>query len=1150
MCRAEVVNLAGQSKKKAALKIACSVLTFLLLVPSYLPAQVGAADMLGTITDPTGAVVPNAKITVTNRGTSLARTATTNDRGDYVFNLLPNGSYSLKVEAPSFKTYSVTGIALSTGDRARLDAKLEIGATAEKVEVTAAAAALQTDDSTVGSTLEEKGVQDLPLNGRNLIDAIQVQPGVMAGYSGTSTGNLRQGELASSGNSPEDRRPSSTIVVNGQSDALNDQLIDGFDNNERFNGLIALRPSLDGIEEMKVDTNAYRAEYGRTAGAVVNIVTKAGANSFHGSTFEYFRNDITDAKNYFSPTKPEYRMNEFGGSVGGPIIKNKTFFFADAEDDRIIQGLPYLSTVPTALERATPGDFTDQFPTVHAGPPNCGAPDGPPLDQPPCNQPLIVPPFMLNKISLAYFNLYPMPNVKGVIFSNNYSSSPNKTQFGATVDGRIDHRFSPNDLFFARYAYNPVSTVIPESFPQDAATGIYPGGKNSTFPGPSNTTAQNLQLDYVHIFNSQLLLDLKAAYTRVHIESDPLNYKTGAAAKMGFPANSAYVASDPNTDVLPVMAIFSWEILGSSDAVPLIDKNNSFQYAGSLTYSRGAHNVKFGLGLIRRQVNIDSDGIGGGTFVFVATIPPFFNPEANYLAGYPTVENRQNQPSLYLQDDCRVLPNLTLNLGVRYDVFTPFTEAQGRYVNFDPTTLSAGNIGSQNFILGTKDPTIGVTTDYKDIAPRVGFAYSITSKTVLRGGFGLSFFPADIGSTTFLGAQPPISLVLNQNPPNFFTYFQSIQVPADGPPIWPDLSAGPVAPSALDLNSYASNPQATSLSYKAKNLRSSYVEQMNLFLEREFGANTVSLGYVGVLGQRILRTNNPDLPDPPGAGNPTPYYIYDTPSQPLLPYVTTITHNYNGSSSNYHAMQAIFNRRLSAGLSLHANYTWSHGMSNGLFNTLTNNPSVDYGNTYFDIRNRISLTANYEIPIGKNATGITGVLMKGWQANTVFHWQTGLPFTVVSQALASNQLAYINQPGVTVDRPDVVGTAVFSHPKRNDDGSFQWIDPNAFTPQTQGTMGNERVNQFVGPHDRRDDLSIIKNFSVTERWKVQFRAECFNLSNTPNFANPTTTVDSWTTGSTGQQVPASYPSDPFGSISTLSGGENPRQFQFALKLLF
>jgi hypothetical protein len=1119
--------------------VTSALVTFLLVLPLSVQAQVGTADVLGTVADSMGAVITNAKVTVRNLGTSATRNATTNDRGDYVFNILSNGSYSLQVEAPGFKTYFMSGIVLSAGDRTRIDVKLETGTVSEKVEVTATTAALQTDSSTVSSTMEEKAVQDLPLNGRNLINAIQVEPGVMAGFS-TSAGNIRQSELSSSGNTPEDRRPSSTIVANGQSDALNDQLIDGFDNNERFQGLIALRPSLDGIAEMTVDTNTYRAEYGRTAGAVVNIITKAGTNALHGSVYEYLRNDITDAGNYFSTIKPEYRMNEFGGSIGGPIVKDKTFFFADVEDDRIIQGVPYLSTVPTVYEQTNPGDLSDICTAegiTPTGPSDSDCPN------------LIAMGVPVAPISSALLKIYPSPNLSGIV--NNYSSSPRKTQFGATVDGRIDQHFSPKDLFFARYAYNPVNTLIPESLPE-TANGIFAGGKTSTFPGPSSTTAQNLQLDYVHIFSPGLLLDLKASYTRVNIQSVPLNYDRGSAAKLGIP--NVDIPSVPGTDTMLGIAIFSWESLGDGPNIPLFNTNNSFQYGGSLIYTRGRHDLKFGAGLIRRQVNAFQSGNAGGTYVFVGA-PPFFNDKANFLAGDAVVELRQNQltktnfltwePSFYVQDDWRLNSKLTLNLGVRYDVFTPFTESHGNYVNFDPSTLDSG-VGAQNFILGTQNPTIGVKTDYKDIAPRIGFAYSIMPKTVLRGGFGVSFFPADVGNTIFMGANPPISIVQNQNPPINFNYQQAMTAGPDGL-IFPDYTDGPVVPSAIDLSSYASNPQVTTVVSKAKNLRAAYVEQMNLILQREFGANTVSLGYVGVLGHGLLRTINPDLPAPPGADNPTPSYVYAS----KLPHVSSITYSYNGSSSNYNSMQLIFTRRMSRGLSLNANYTWSHGLSNNLFNTLTSGPSIDYGNTYFDIHNRIAVTANYELPIGKNASGIKGVLMKGWQANSIFYWQTGMPFTVISQATAGNGLSYINQPGVTVERPSLIGKGVLSHPTSFVAGAIQWLDPDAFTAPIQGTPGTERVNQLYGPRDRRDDLSLIKNFTYNERWKMQFRAECFNISNTANFAEPDGTISTWTTGTGGQLAAASYAQgDSFGSIVSLAGNEAPRQFQFALKLLF
>jgi hypothetical protein len=1112
--------IGAESLHQAVLYVWAFAFLILLALPNMVRAQVGAADVLGIVTDPSGAVVVNATVTVKNLGTSAIRTVNTDERGGYTFTLLPNGSYTLQVEAPGFKIFAVPQFSLSTGERARFDAQLQTGAVSEKVVVTGEAAVLQTDTSTVGNTVAEKTVQDLPLNGRNFVNAIQIEPGITAGYSGI-VGSLRQGELDSSGNTADDRRPQSTVVANGQSPALNNNVIDGFDNNERSMGVIAVRPSLDGIEEMKVDTNSYRAEYGRTPGAVINIVTKSGTNNFHGSAYEYFQNDIFDVRDWFTHLTPEYRLNEFGGSAGGPIIRDKTFFFADVEDDRIIQGIPFLSTVPTNYERENPGDLSD------AGGPN-----------------LIAMGVPLSKIGLAIFNLYPYPNLPGTV--SNYSSTPNKTQFGATVDGRVDHRFSPNDLFFARYAYNPVNTVFPESFPRDPATGIYPGGKTVDYPGPSTTTAQNLQLDYVHIFNPRLLLDLKAAYTRVNIHSESLNYGTGAADKLGIP--NVNIPGVPGTNGMPGLPIFSWDALGDCHGLPIFNTNNAFQYSASLSYTRGLHNLKFGGALIRRQLNTFQNYNGTGAFVFIGA-PPYFDDRANLLTGSPGVELRQNQldtpgfrtwePGFYAQDDWRVRPRLTVNLGLRYDVLTPFSEAHGQYANFNLNSLSSG-VGAQNFIMGTQSSTIGVDTDFKDVSPRIGFAYSITPKTVLRGGFAMSFFPPDVGASIFVDAQAPSSLMQNYNPPYSFNY--TIVAPGSL-----SLSSGFVVPEKVDLSTYARDPNVTSVSEKASNLRPSYAEQMNLFLQREFGANTVTVGYVGVLGRGLLRTVNADLPDPPGPGNPTPQFIY----QQQLPYVSVISYSYNGSSSNYNAMQLIFTRRFTSGLSIDGNYTWGHGLSNNLYNTITSNPSVDYGNTFFDIRQRVAANGSYEIPIAKNATGVKAIALKGWQANSVFYWQTGIPFTVDSQALAPNGLSYINQPGVSVERPDLIGKAVLSHPTRTSSGTIQYINPDAFTPPVQGTVGTERVNQLIGPRDRRDDLSLMKTFDVKENLKLQFRAECFNISNTPNFGNADDTVSTWITGTSGTLVPASAgQGDPFGQISSLAGNEVPRQFQFALKLLY
>jgi hypothetical protein len=327
-------------------------LFMLFLLPFQTQAQITTADVVGTVTDSSGAVVPGAKVTITNLGTQVRAVTQSNQTGDYVFNLLGPGQYSLTIETSGFKTFVIPDVLLAAGDRARENGRMETGSVQEKVEVTAAAPLLQTDTSSVSSVVTEQSVQDLPLNGRNYINLVTIQPGLNAGPP----------NAISSGTRPDDRRQPSTVSANGQSDLFNNEMIDGMDNNEREQGFIGVRPSVEAIAEINIDTNVYNAEVGRNAGAVVNIITKSGTNQYHGSAYEFFRNDIFDARDYFAKVgvtnKPEYRQNQFGASIGGPIVKDRTFFFGDVEDLRIVQGKSSgLLTVPTLYEEQHPGDF-------------------------------------------------------------------------------------------------------------------------------------------------------------------------------------------------------------------------------------------------------------------------------------------------------------------------------------------------------------------------------------------------------------------------------------------------------------------------------------------------------------------------------------------------------------------------------------------------------------------------------------------------------------------------------------------------------------------------------------------------------------------------------------------------------------------------
>jgi hypothetical protein len=1099
------------------------LLAILLLASLPLQAQVGTSDVLGTVTDSSGGLIPNAAVTIKNLGTSAVRTATTSERGDYIFNVLPNGSYSLAVEAQGFKKYAVT-FDLSSGTRARYDAKLEVGGANETIEVSSGTAALQTDSSTISSTIAPEAVQDLPLPNRNYFAIVETLPGVgMGAQGGSNIGGSNTG-----GNSRVDRRPFSTIVANGQSDALNNHLINGFDNNEAAFGNPGVRPTVDGIAEMKVDTTNPSAEYGRVAGAVANVITKSGTNTFHGSAFIYFRNEATDAKPYFATTdeKPKYRQNNEGGSIGGPIFKDKTFFFFAFERDSIDKGLTFKSTIPTKYERDHPGDFSDIGGVVM--------------------KPEEIDPFML-----TMFKLYPYPNAGEVTGPGGFGwfvSSPNWTQRMTNYEARVDHHFSANDLFFARYGNNPATTTYPGTFPYNEEFQVWPVGAPMTQPGPSTTNTQNIQLDYVHIFSQSLLLDLKAGYTRYATDSTGLNYGKGVAARLGMPnaPGEGQIGDD-----LPHYGgpSFVWTSLGGPLDIPFYDVNNTFQYAGSMTWSRGSHSIKFGAGMIKRQVNLlSAHATAGFALMGFDFAGPFKEQRADFLSGHPLFFNRETpvyktyfrfgEWNAYAQDDWRVTSKLTLNLGIRYDVFMPLSEAKDHYTVFDVNTIDDGKVpDAHNFIEGG---TGGVKTDFSNLSPRFGFAYSITNSFVMRGGFGLTYTPG----------QPPAT---NSNPPYIFNYTAMFPDLGD-PAVW-------VNPKESDLNTWNSNPTVNSLTATPSDIKAPRYYQANLAVQKEIGENVFTAAWVGIYGRRSAHAFNLNLPNLPGPNQPTPTLVYAT----LYPNVSSIMTTTYEATANYNGMQLIYSRRFSKGLQLNTNWTWAHGLAESAG---ADKSILDYGNTNNDIRHRIAVTASYELPFGKSLSGLAGILAKGWQFNGVYQWQTGQPFTITASAGCDATLdprcpapdpnappgppppmvSYLNIPtvGQASYRPDIVGEPIVN----------EIVNLNAFAPQVPGTQGNEGVNQLRGPRFVKADLSVFKNFPITEdRVKLQFRVECFNITNTPSlvYTGDNTTIAAWTKGTVTAENPTGLVAAQGGKLGILTDTAafyTPRQFQFALKLLF
>lgn len=1074
----------------------------LLLSASSLLAQVTTADVVGTVTDTTGAIVPNASITLTSIDTNEQRSTTSTGSGDYTITLLNPGHYTLQVSAPGFKGFKVRSLALEAGDRARVNCALQVGQTSETITVAGTAPALQTDNSSLITGLEETSVQDLPLNGRNFVNLAQVTAGA---NEGPPNG-------LSSGTRPDDRRQTSSLSVNGQSDILNNQLIDGMDNNERLIATIGVRPSIDAIAEVRIQTNDYTAEVGRAAGGVENIITKSGSDQLHGTAYEFFRNDVLNAYPYqfgaHNPN-PELRQNQFGGSLGGPIKSGRTFYFGDYEAFRLIQGqAPSSLTVPTAYEVAHPGDFTDT------------------------GGPLITSP---DPAGLAYFKLFPAP----IVGTNQFVGSQNKTQFSNTADVRIDHQFNANNLLFGRFTYNNVSTLTPGIFPAAKFAGVtvFPGGNAASYPGQATDLAQNEMLDYIHTFNTSLVMDLKVSYFYVRNQSEPLDQGLNPNQAIG----QANINLSTATSALAPITVSTASNIGDGGLnVPLYDKDHTSELAGGITYLYGKHSAKLGMSAIRREFSNQQSSAGEGNWTFANL--------QSLVQGIFSSLSRTNVLVIphydiwewagYAQDDWHVSGPLTLNIGVRYDVYTPYKEIKNQMSTFNPTTgmlQVAGVNGVSN--------TAGISTDYSDVSPRVGFDYSLPDKTVIRGGFGTSYYPNNYGAA---------GLMMNQPFTATFGSCSSTTCPVG----YQNFISGLPLPVAQS----ASSPTGSITEGLNPKFRPSYIEGYNLTVQHDFSGNVATVSYVGLLG-RHLRQQMADFNAAPPNTSATPNTL--RPYYSTLPNIGAIAFLSSGGASKYNSMQASLERRTKNGLTMEANYTLARGLDDTPTNANASGtdyasiPSLshimDYGNSDLDLRNRIVFTGTYDLPFGKDDSGLKGGLLKNWQVNILQVWATGIPFTVTNGgANVSN-----NRPGTTAsDSPDMIAGPSIPNP-----GVAQFFNTVAFERQATGTLGYlpgyaaslinptpgpyyERRNQIYGPHQRHLDGSLFKTIPIHERLSLQLRAEAFNIANVTNFNLPNSSFV------TTAAAPTTNTNVNFGKLTSTLPTYNPRLWQFAAKLQF
>jgi Carboxypeptidase regulatory-like domain len=1092
-------------------------LGFLLaLISVRASAQVTTADLVGTIRDNTGAVVRGVKVTLTNVATGVSRSVTTTDDGNYIFTSLHPGRYGLTAEAPGFRKVERTGVELQVNQRAQIDLELQVGEVGETVRIEGTAPLLESQSSVLGSVIQERQAQDLPLNGRNFVQLAILSPGV----SGTGFG--MKGTIMS-GTRPDDLRPGTELFVNGNRESSNNYLYDGIDNNDRLTLAIVVRPAVEAIKEFKIQTNLFSAEQGRNPGGQVDVVTKSGGNDMHGAAYEFLRNDALDANNFFSnravQKKPPFRQNQFGGAIGGPVIKGKTFYFGDYDGFRQRQGRVFVNTVPTLRMRQ--GDFGevaggifDPATTVQNGTAFT-------RQQFPNN---IIPRDRWDPVTAKLINAYPLPTTTALV--NNLVTAPTRAQDWDQYDVRVDHNHSERNTFFTRYSWSKTVTTNPFTFAAVQLPGLPKAvglGNEDTFAGASTLRAHHAVINWVHVLSPQMIIDLRAGYARFQLDFTQADVEGGdqLGVKLGVPnANQ-----QEQQNAIPIFSPAGYTGIGHSRSLPILRRENTYQYVGNLTFTGSAHTVKTGLDVRRRHLTEYQTNRGNGRFNFAPNITN--NPANNtggsamaaFLLGAPSlieqdyllawVGIRGTEYSAYVADDWRATRKLTLNIGLRYELDTPYSEVANRWANFDPktaTVLIAGRNGVSE--------SAGVNTFRKGFAPRFGFAYQLGDRTVVRGGAGIFWNTAGHGGNALrLQRHVPFGPIFSFSPGNFFVTRRV----SDGFPTIPPL----------DLR-LADNPSGSVIGVDP-NYQPGYAEQFNLTVQHELPSSLLlKASYVGNLG-RHLDTNfnlNQAVPGAGAVNNRRPFFG-------VRPALADVTWAVSDGLAAYHGFQFSAEKRLTHGLSGLLSYTLGHsidtvgqsfgGGADGPLPQDPRNRRADRGNSPFDIRHRLTIAWNYALPFGKGRKWLSGgpaeYALGGWQVNSISTFQTGLPFTPTANSATVNT--------GTGSRPNRTGVG-----KLDDPTVDRWFDTSAFATPAQFTYGNSGRNILYGPGRVNFDFSLFKQFRVREGLNLQFRTEFFNLFNTPQFDLPNAAIGASNAG----------------TITGIVG--TPRQIQFGLKLAF
>ena len=1091
-------------------------LVLAVVLAAHVRAQVGAGEITGVVRDQAGAVVAGATITVTEVNTNRRRVAVSTADGVYTAAGLAPGDYRVDVELSGFKPVRRGAIRVSTGEKARIDFTLAVGGVREQVAVTAAAPALRTESGGLGTIVDQQQLAQLPLNGRSFITLASLAPGVAL-------------------------PPASAFPrINGGRPRTNEYLFDGISVLQPEPGQVAFFPVVDAIQEFRIERNSPAAEFGRFNGGVINLTTRAGTNAFHGAGFEFFRNQSLNARNYFqraNPVKPDYRRNQFGGTLGGPLVRDRTFFFADYQGQRQAIARTVISTVPTALQRQ--GIFTEaiagRVPVVY-DPATGGATRTPfPGNAIPLNR--------FDAVAASLLQRYPLPTSAGT--ANNYHRTANERNDQDQWDLRIDHKFSNRDQVFGRWS-NFRDTFLPVT-PLPEGSGVTTGTL-----GPQDMDAWSSASNFQHTFSSTLLNEVRIGDTRRTVGRSAARLAGAAGSILNIPGIPS-TARFPDT--LPTFLISGYQQLGSPPNTASDFSTSVTEVADALTWVKGAHTLKMGFDWRWERLNVIQPPSPTGSFTFNqigSDLPGTANtgtPLASFLLGQvqlftidlqnEQIQERARFQEYFIQDDWKVSDRLTINPGLRYTLNFPSTEINGQTAVFNTHTRLLEYPGAEP-VRPLKKHNFG---------PRLGAVYRLTDRTILSSGYGMVWIEMAGITTPFTTPTFPFLQTVTERALDTISPAFGLQ---NGP------SVAPIAPTPdAGLGQGVFGVDGT--------LGSGYVQQWNASVQRELTANTTfEAAYVGsiithvgipdtnlnqlsvdqlALGAQLnTRVPNPFfgiIPRSSSLGDPT--ITVGQLLKPFPQYTTVSLYRNNVGTTRYDGLELSVRQRFSHGLSYSVSYTRSKLMDDAssvfdasiLTGPIANYPVADSFNRALerdystgDIPHVFASSIVWDVPAGAGRAhelhGLAGALANDWTLSSLVTLQSGVPIAVTQTTNFNAAFGFGTQ------RPNVVGNPALPAGERSE---TQWFNAAAFAIAPAFTLGSASRNPVRGPSYRNVDLALMRRVGVGGSRAIEVRAEIFNLLNTANLGAPGATAG----------TPA------FGTITTAF---DPRVVQLAVKVLF